>query len=98
MQVLLRQLHGNRDRWLKATLQKIAGDVAAVDVGALPRDRERQACVRACVCCEAARHVCVCVTVCVARHVCVCDCVCVWHVCVCDCVCVCRPWPPQRRA
>ena len=34
-QVLLRQLHGNRDRWLKATLQKIAGDVAAVDNGAL---------------------------------------------------------------
>ena len=31
--MLLRQLHGNRDRWLKATLSKIAGDVAAVDVG-----------------------------------------------------------------
>ena len=32
-QVLLRQLHGNRDKWLKATLTKIAGDVAAVNLG-----------------------------------------------------------------
>ena len=30
LKVLLRQLHGNRDKWLKATLTKIAGDVAAV--------------------------------------------------------------------